>query len=93
MAPIPALHRGFPSRLTAHGIDIRSARSTAVLALAGDLSSPILSQILGIHINTAGDWGKYVKRDWTCYIDLVSDELVAAQVATDLLRLPSVAFE
>ncbi|MFE6404451.1 hypothetical protein [Streptomyces alboflavus] len=61
-------------RLKDYGIDIRSARNTAVLALASDLPAPILSQILGIHINTAVDWGKYVKRDWTGYIQDRADE-------------------
>lgn len=27
-----------------------------------DLPVPVLSQILGMHVNTAVDWGKYVKR-------------------------------
>ncbi|MFF0524405.1 hypothetical protein ACFYTC_37415 [Actinomadura nitritigenes] len=55
-------------RLNAHGIDIRAARNTAVLALASDLPAPILSKILGVHINTAVDWVRYAGRDWSSYL-------------------------
>ncbi|MFD7082244.1 hypothetical protein [Streptomyces sp. NPDC059918] len=55
-------------RLLRHGVDVRAARNTALSALASDLPAPVLSQILGMHINTAVDWVKYVKRDWTTYV-------------------------
>jgi hypothetical protein len=55
-------------KLLRHGIDVRSARNTALMTLASDLPAPILSKILGIHINTAVDWVSYVKRDWSSYI-------------------------
>ncbi|NHI06710.1 Cro/Cl family transcriptional regulator [Streptomyces sp. KO7888] len=56
-------------RLSTHGISVRPARNTAVLALAADLPATILSDVLGMHIVTAVDWVKYVKRDWTGYIE------------------------
>ncbi|MBP0453611.1 hypothetical protein J5Y04_29305 [Kitasatospora sp. RG8] len=55
-------------KLLRHGIDVRPARNTALMTLASDLPAPILSKILGIHINTAVDWVSYVKRDWSSYI-------------------------
>lgn len=56
-------------RLTNHGIGVRAAKNTAVLSLASDLPAPVLSQILGVHINTAVHWVKYVKRDWASYVE------------------------
>jgi hypothetical protein len=55
-------------KLLRYGVDVRSARNTALMTLASDLPAPILSKILGIHINTAVDWVSYVKRDWSSYI-------------------------
>ncbi len=56
-------------RLATHGIGVRAAKNTAVLSLASDLPAPVLSQILGVHINTAVHWVKYVKRDWASYVE------------------------
>ncbi|GGZ45599.1 hypothetical protein GCM10010301_17300 [Streptomyces plicatus] len=56
-------------RLATHGIGVRAAKNTAVLSLAADLPAPVLSQILGVHINTAVYWVKYVKRDWASYVE------------------------
>lgn len=55
-------------RILRHGVDVRAARDTALSTLASNLPAPILSQILGRHINTAVDWVKYAKRDWTTYV-------------------------
>ncbi|WP_406358536.1 hypothetical protein [Streptomyces sp. NBC_00658] len=56
-------------RLSTHGISVRPAKNTEVLALAVELPASILSDVLGMHIVTAVDWVKYVKRDWTGYIE------------------------
>ena len=51
-----------------HGVDVRAAKNTAVMALAADLPASVLSQIIGVHINTAVDWVRLAKRDWTDFI-------------------------
>ncbi|MFF3006621.1 hypothetical protein ACFVTF_27900 [Kitasatospora sp. NPDC057940] len=56
-------------KLLRHGVDVRSARNSALMALAADLPASILSKVLGIHINTAVDWVSYVKRDWSSYLE------------------------
>ncbi len=55
-------------RLLRHGIDVRASCNTALMALASDLPAPILSEMLGIHINTAVEWVGHVKRDWAVYL-------------------------
>lgn len=67
-------------RLLRHGIDVRASRNTALMALASDLPAPILSEMLGIHINTAVEWVGHVKRDWAVYL--------AARSEDDDLRRP-----
>jgi hypothetical protein len=37
-------------------------------ALAADLPAAVLADLLGMHINTAVRWVKYVGRDWAGYI-------------------------
>lgn len=61
-------------RLLRHGIDVRASRNTALLGLASDLPAPILSETLGIHINTAVDWVGHAKRDWAAYLAARSEE-------------------
>ncbi|MFI0448492.1 hypothetical protein [Actinomadura sp. 6N118] len=68
-------------RLAAHGIDTRAARNTAVLTLASDLPAPILSKVLGVHINTAVDWVRYASRDWAHYLAARADDLKQGNTA------------
>lgn len=55
-------------RLLDHGIDARSTRNTALLALAADLPAPVLADILGLHVDTASRWVTYAKQDWSAYV-------------------------
>jgi hypothetical protein len=50
------------------GITIRAARNSALSAMAADLPAPVLAELLGIHLTTAGRWATLVKRDWTSYV-------------------------
>lgn len=43
-------------------------RNGALAALAADLPAAVLADLLGMHINTAVRWVKYVGRDWADYI-------------------------
>ncbi len=49
-------------RFTSHGTVVGRAKNKAVLSLASDLPSSILSRILGIHISTAVVWVWFVER-------------------------------
>jgi hypothetical protein len=55
-------------RLLEHGIEARSTRNTALLALAADLPAPVLADLLGLHVSTASRWVTYAKRDWSAYL-------------------------
>jgi ribosomal protein L40E len=55
-------------RLRQHGIEARSTRNTALLALAADLPAPVLADLLGLHVATASRWVVYAKRDWSTYL-------------------------
>ncbi|MGH4011279.1 MAG: hypothetical protein ACRDTH_24485 [Pseudonocardiaceae bacterium] len=50
------------------GIIVRPARNSALSAMAADLPAPVLAELLGVHITTAGRWAALVKRDWSGYV-------------------------
>jgi hypothetical protein len=59
-----ALTRG----LAQHDIPTRSARNAALAALAADLPSPVLADLLGLHPTTATRWVNYARKDWSEYV-------------------------
>lgn len=54
-------------RLRALGIEPRAARNTALLQLGAELPSVVLSDLLGICINTAEKWNAAAGARWTNY--------------------------
>ncbi|MFE5872543.1 hypothetical protein ACFQ6V_28350 [Streptomyces roseifaciens] len=58
----------FSRKLLDHGIDARSARNGALVALVTDIPPPILADLLGLHINTVIRWAGLARRDWTDYL-------------------------
>ncbi|MFI5529245.1 hypothetical protein ACIA8O_11965 [Kitasatospora sp. NPDC051853] len=71
----PASAHRLSMRLVEHGIEVRSARNTALSSLADDLPAPVIADLLGLHINTAERWSKLAKRDWTGYLEARATEL------------------
>ncbi|MFD3842735.1 hypothetical protein ACFWWC_41880 [Streptomyces sp. NPDC058642] len=63
------------NRLISCGIAARRAKNSAVLALTSDLPASILSEIPGLHINTAVDRVRFVKRDWAAFIEAVASSV------------------
>ncbi|WP_141923825.1 hypothetical protein [Haloactinospora alba] len=68
----PGIHMDH-GRLTAElnqklGIRVRTARNSALCALAADLPAPVLADLLRLHISTAVRWTHLVRRDWTSFI-------------------------
>jgi hypothetical protein len=55
-------------KLVQHGIQARTTRNAAVLALAEDLPAAVLADLLGMHVTTAERWAKIASRDWADYI-------------------------
>lgn len=49
------------------GITLRSARNAALLHLAGELPAPVLADLLGLHANTAVEWIRAARGDWSAY--------------------------
>jgi len=64
----PIANHALTTRLSRHDINVRIARNGALAALAADLPAAVLADLLGMHINTAVRWVKYVGRDWADYI-------------------------
>jgi hypothetical protein len=54
--------------LRRHEIDTLPSRNAALIALAGQLPTPVLADALGIHIHTARHWASYLQRDWSTYL-------------------------
>lgn len=55
------------SQLVARGIQPGTSRNAAMFQLAGQISTPILAEILGLHPHTAVRWAALAARDWTQY--------------------------
>lgn len=54
-------------RLAGLGIVLRPTRQAALLQLASDLPAPVLSDLLGLHPNTAVEWVRTARGDWAAY--------------------------
>jgi hypothetical protein len=54
-------------RLKHIGIECRQDRRAALLHLAGELPAAILSDIVGVHVNTATAWAQIAGRPWCDY--------------------------
>ncbi|MGP3941881.1 XRE family transcriptional regulator [Streptomyces sp. 6N106] len=64
----PISTHGMTQKLGRHGIPVRTARNAALAALAADLPSPILADVIGMHRHTALRWVAYARRDWAEYL-------------------------
>jgi hypothetical protein len=54
--------------LVGHGIHPRASRSAAIFALAGQVSAPVLADLVGISTGKAAAWAKLAARDWSDYV-------------------------
>lgn len=54
--------------LVDHGIHPRASRSAALFALAGQIPTPVLADLLGITPGNAIQWAKLAARDWSNYV-------------------------
>lgn len=60
----PISTHAMPQKLARQGITVRSARNGSVVALAADLPTAVIADLLGIHVNTAVRWVNFARRDW-----------------------------
>jgi len=60
------------TRLATLGIHGRSGRNTALMDLAAKIPPVALARLLGIHINTAGDWAERAAGSQAAYAAQVS---------------------
>ena len=56
------------ARLRRLGPGHRTARNSALIALAAELPAPVLASLLGLHLNTAVRWTQYAQTDWAAYL-------------------------
>jgi hypothetical protein len=56
-------------RLKSHGIQIRVARNAALIALAADLPTSVLSDLIGMSTTAAIRWSHRAARNWNAYIE------------------------
>lgn len=54
--------------LVHHGIHPRASRSAALFALAGQIPTPVLADLLGISPGNATQWATLAARDWSNYV-------------------------
>jgi hypothetical protein len=65
----PMSPTAMPTRLRKLGmIESRAARNTALLQLGAELPSPVLDDLLGVHINAAERWNAAAGAHWTNYV-------------------------
>jgi hypothetical protein len=56
------------ARLRRLGPGHRTARNSALIALAAELPAPVLASLIGLHQNTAIRWTQYAEADWAAYL-------------------------
>ncbi|WP_432159085.1 MULTISPECIES: hypothetical protein [unclassified Streptomyces] len=64
----PLSRKAFNDQLVRQGIQTRSARTAALIALAAELPAPVLADLLGVHIQTALKWTHHAQRGWSVYL-------------------------
>jgi hypothetical protein len=47
---------------------VRASRNAALIALAADLPTTVVSDLLGLNITTAVNWTRRAGRDWHSYL-------------------------
>ena len=55
-------------RLKDHGIQTRASRNAALIALAADLPTSVLSDLFGISDTSAIQWTRRASRNWNAYV-------------------------
>jgi len=70
----PAGPSGFSRKLLDHGIDVRPARNSALVALVADIPPTVLADLLGLHVSTTIRWATVARRDWSDYLAARADD-------------------
>jgi len=63
----PITAERFRGRLADVGIPLRPTRQAALLQLAAEMPAPVLADLLGLHANTAVEWVRAARGDWSAY--------------------------
>jgi hypothetical protein len=63
------------------GLELRPARNTALLALAAEVPTVVLADLLNLHPHTANRWVRAAGGDWTSYAAIKARELAASAPA------------
>ncbi|MFI5664836.1 hypothetical protein [Streptomyces sp. NPDC051684] len=64
----PLSAAGFGLMMRRHGFYVSPARTAALISLAEHIPTPVLAQLLEIHINTALKWAAHAQPNWTAYL-------------------------
>jgi hypothetical protein len=71
------------ARLRRLGPGHRTARNSALIALAAELPAPVLASLTGLHQNTAVRWTQYAEADWAAYLAARAQTRPATPAAGD----------
>ena len=63
----PISEQWLSRRLKLIGVDCNQDRRAALFHLAGEIPAPILADIVGVHVITAGAWADIAGRPWGDY--------------------------
>lgn len=55
-------------QLNRHGITVRPARNTTLIAVAAELPAAVLADTVGLHPNTAVRWARLANSAWASYL-------------------------
>ncbi|KAA8887051.1 hypothetical protein F3087_19220 [Nocardia colli] len=58
--------------MTRHGLRTLAARNTAMIETAAYVPAAVMSELLGIHINTAEQWTELARSNWADYLAAAS---------------------
>lgn len=68
MAHQPRRLHGLALQLLELGLPTLAAHSTAMIVVAADLPPIVISDLFGIHVNTAVEWSVLAQDSWADYL-------------------------
>ncbi len=66
-------YTGLVTRMRRHGLTVRRARNAALISLASDLPSAVISDLFGLSIAASTGWARRAGRDWQGYLNAMRD--------------------
>ncbi|MFF9403348.1 hypothetical protein [Streptomyces sp. NPDC014744] len=62
------------NKMRQHGLEVISARNTAMLEAVADLPLIVISDLFGVSATSAHGWARFAQDSWTDYLAVCSND-------------------